>query len=109
MRIDRRIDTVGLSATGPSLDTVWAAFCETVEERIEAIRSEEAPLTCPECGSTTPDVNRKKWCPPCQAYLPIAQFCRERRRRDGRRDICRFHDGQRVKAYRARLALRVAS
>lgn len=43
-------------------------------ERIERIRLEDAPALCPTCGSTTPEVIERKWCPGCQQELPVSAF-----------------------------------
>ena len=53
-------------------DAIWAEFCRTIEDRIEAMRLEDAPPVCPTCGSwATPQTRR---CYRCADVKPISAF-----------------------------------
>jgi hypothetical protein len=58
-------------------------------ERIEAMRSEEAPPRCPTCDSTTPPVTQMRHCSDCDTDKPLEAFARNRTQPLGRNYICR--------------------
>jgi hypothetical protein len=84
---------------------LWDAFCRDIEGRIHAVRAEQADTVCSTCGSTTPEVVDRKWCPRCQALLSVERFSRDRVRSDGRHPICKSCESKRGKAYRTKRAL----
>jgi hypothetical protein len=77
---------------------------EEMVARIEAARLEDAPPQCPTCHSTVAVSATRKWCPRCQAMLPVERFSKHRSRRDGRVDICKYHAAEHSKAYRTQVA-----
>lgn len=85
----------------------WAAFCASIEDRINEVRAEAADPICGTCGSSTPDIGLK-WCWGCQSRLVRERFSRDRTRYDGLRPMCRSCDRDRAKRYRAKTALRGA-
>jgi hypothetical protein len=72
--------------------------------RIEEARLEEAPSVCPTCGSATPDIRQRKWCPGCRLMLPIVRFSRDRSRADRLRPVCRTCCAASSKSYRSQVA-----
>lgn len=102
----RRADDRRAAAARPHPDAVlWDAFCRDIEDRILAVRAEQSDTVCSTCGSTTPEVVDRKWCPRCQALLAVERFSRDRVRADGRHPICKSCESARGKAYRTRRAL----
>lgn len=72
--------------------------------RIEAIRAAEAPPICAACGSTTPNVKDRKWCPCCKTLFPVACFSRNRAQFDGLAPACKPCRAKQHKLYRIAVA-----
>ena len=98
--VARHLDLVTVSVEGPTHDELWAEFCATVEERIDAFRQDVAPACCPTCGTTVrrsivrprrarrPDPETKR-CPKCTETLPRLAFTRKKANHDGLAQWCR--------------------
>ena len=82
----------------------WDDFCRTIEDHILTVRAEETDAICATCGSSTPEIATRKWCPRCQSLLITDRFARNLFRHDGLNSFCKACESVRGKEYRRKVA-----